>query len=130
MVSRLVEDQLIDVLFLQESMGDGKILAGEMETLLQGWVFVWVDSKGKSGGLLLGWKYRYFNLLSAWAMVSGLCVSLYSIELHEDICFVNIYGPYVERESFWNNFLSMECLNSSKLVLGGDLNFFVGFSEI
>ena len=30
-VRRLVEDQLIDVLFLQEIMGDGKSLAGEME---------------------------------------------------------------------------------------------------
>ena len=65
-----------------------------------------------------------------WVVVSGLCVSLYSIKLHEDICFVNIYGPYTERESFWNNFLSTECLNSSNLVLGGDLNFFVGFSKI
>ena len=59
-VRRLVVDQLIDVLFLQESMGDGKILAGEMESLLKGWVFAWVDAKGKSGGLLLGWKSRYF----------------------------------------------------------------------
>ena len=62
MVSRLVDDQFIDVLFLQESMGDGKILAREMDSLLKGWVFVWVDAKGKSGGLLLGWRSRYFQL--------------------------------------------------------------------
>ena len=63
-------------------------------------------------------------------MVSGLCISLYSIELKEAICVVNIYGPYFEREIYWNNLFSMEFLNCSKLVLGGDLNFFVGFSEI
>ena len=58
---RLVDDQHIDVLFLQESMGDGQILIGEMESLLNGWDFVSVDAKGKSGGLLLGWRARHFS---------------------------------------------------------------------
>ena len=59
-VCRLVADQLIDVLFLQETMADGFIFAGEMETLLNRWSFVSVDSKGKLGSLLLGWSSRYF----------------------------------------------------------------------
>ena len=33
-VCSLVVDQIIDVLFLQETMGDGVIFVGEMETLL------------------------------------------------------------------------------------------------
>ena len=49
-VHRLVEDQFIDVLFLQEIMGDGLSLAGQMESLLSGWVFISLDAKGKSGG--------------------------------------------------------------------------------
>ena len=51
---RLVEDRFIDVFFLEEIMGDGLSLAGEMESLLSGWVFISLDAKGKSGGLLLG----------------------------------------------------------------------------
>ena len=56
MVCRLVDDQHIDVLFLQESMGDGVLFMGDLETMLNGWSFVSVDAKGESGGLLLGWR--------------------------------------------------------------------------
>ena len=57
---RLVEDQLINVLFLQEIMGDGQSLAGELELLLSSWVFISLDAKAKYGVLLLGWRIRHF----------------------------------------------------------------------
>ena len=53
-VCRLVEDQHIDVLFLQESMGNGVLFADELESMLKGWNFLSLDACGKSGGLLLG----------------------------------------------------------------------------
>ena len=43
---------------------------------------------------------------------------------------MNIYGPYLDKERFWNNIFSLDCLKNSKLIIGGDLNFSVGFSEI
>ena len=89
-VHRLVEDQNIDVLFLQEIMGNGLCLATEMELILPGWIFISLDAKGKSGGLLIGWRKRIFNLVNAWAMESGLSASLYSIEMKEVYCFMNI----------------------------------------
>ena len=58
------------------------------------------------------------------------CVTLFSIELKMNLCFFNLYGPYVDRESFWINLLKLECLKSYTLILGGDLKFYVGFSEI
>ena len=63
-------------------------------------------------------------------MGSSLCASLYSIELKMALCCVNLYGPYVDKERFWIRLFKMECLKSSKLILGGDLNYSVGFSEI
>ena len=123
-----MEDQFIDVLFLQEIMGDGLSLAGEMESLLSGWVFISLDAKGKSGGLLLGWRIRHFQFLSAWAVDSGLFASLYYIEMKEVFYFMNIYGPYLDRVSFWNNLLSLECLKTTRLIFGGDLNFSLGCS--
>ena len=96
-VRRLVEDQNIDVLFLQEIMGNGLCLAAEMESMLVGWIFISLDAKGKSGGLLIGWRKRLFNLVNAWAMDFGLSASLYSIEMKEVYCFMNIYGPYLDR---------------------------------
>ena len=129
-VCRLVEDQHIDVLFLQESMGDGVMFAGELESIMIGWTFLSLDARGKSRGLLLGWRSRMFHLVNAWVVGSGLCVSLFSIELNLDLCFANIYGPYVEREGFWTNLLEMDCLKCEKLIFGGDLNFTLGLYEI
>ena len=83
-------------------MGDGLNLAGEMELILSGWVFISLDAKGKSGGLLLGWRIRHFQLLSVWVVDSGLFASLYSIEMKKVFCFMNIYGPYLDRVRFWN----------------------------
>ena len=99
-VRRLIDEQSLDVIFLQETMCDGCILVREMELLLKDWKFVSVDAKGRYGGLLLGWRTRNFHLLNAWAMTSGLCVVLYSFELQLDLCFINIYGPYIDREAF------------------------------
>ena len=123
-------NQFIDVLFLQEIMGDGLSLAGELELLLSGWVFISLDAKGKSGGLLLGWRIIHIQLLSAWAVDSGLFASLYSIEMKEVFYFMNIYGPYLDRVRFWNNLLSLECIKTTRLIFGGDLNFSLGYSEI
>ena len=81
-------------------MCDGSILVGELELLLIYWNFVSVDAKGRSGVLLLGWRTRNFQLLNAWALCSGLCAILYSIELQMDLCFINLYGPYIDREVF------------------------------
>ena len=100
---RLVEEHFIDVLCLQEIMGDGISLDGELELMLSGWVFISLDAKGKFGGLLLGWRIRHFQLLSVWAVDSGLFASLYIIEMKEVFYFMNIYGPYLDRVRFWNN---------------------------
>ena len=39
-IRRMVEEQFIDVLFLQEIMGEGISLAGELEFMLSGLVFI------------------------------------------------------------------------------------------
>ena len=44
-------------------MGDGLSLAGELELLLSGWIFISLDAKGKSGGLLLAWRIRIYKCL-------------------------------------------------------------------
>ena len=64
-VCRLVEYQHIDVLFLQESMGNGFLLVEELESMMSGWTFLPVDARGKSRGLLIGWKTIFFHLLNA-----------------------------------------------------------------
>lgn len=129
-VRRLVEEKALDILFLQESMGRSDIIAAKLETMLKGWSFISVDAFGKSNGLLIGWKINFFHFQTAWVVVSGLSVALFSIELKVALCFVNVYGPCVDREFFWNILFDLDCLTCSKLICGGDLNFTIGFSEI
>ena len=102
----------------------------ELESMLKGWNFLSLDARGKYGGLLLVWRSIFFHLLNAWGVDSGLCASLFSIELNLDICVINIYGPYTDREGFWRNIFDLICLKGKKLILGGDLNFSLGFSDI
>ena len=64
-VCKLVTDQFIDVLFLQETMGDGVLFASNMEFLLSGWTFCSMDAKGKSGGLLVGWRNQFLLFLNS-----------------------------------------------------------------
>ena len=47
-----------------------------------------------------------------------------------ELGFFNVYRPYVEREGFWNHLLDFVSLNYSKIIFGGDLNFYMGLSEI
>ena len=63
-------------------------------------------------------------------MGSGLCASLFSLELKLDVCLANIYGPYIDKDFFWKKLLEMDCMKCEKLILGGDLNFSMGLSEI
>ena len=44
--------------------------------------------------------------------------------------FLNLYGPYVDREVYWSHLVSLDCFKSSSLIMGGDLNFSMGYSEI
>ena len=60
-VCRMIDEHFIDVLFLQETMCGGELLVCEMESMNHGWKFLSVDAKGKSGGLLLGWRMRHFS---------------------------------------------------------------------
>jgi hypothetical protein len=53
---------------------------------------------------------------------------------HKDFDFsftyINIYGPYVERVSFWENLKSVVFFRDPLLVIGGDLNFTLSLKEV
>ena len=59
-ICRLVGQQSVDVLFLQETMGDGVSFASSLEFLLPGWTFCSVDAKGKSGVCWWDGEIEYF----------------------------------------------------------------------
>ena len=48
----------------------------------------------------------------------------------DPINILNVYGPYRDRELFWDNSLRGGLLNLPHLVIGGDLNLTLLSSEI
>lgn len=56
-------------------------------------------------------------------------IEIFSVELSLSLRIVNVYGPCQQRESFWRHLLNLTLITSEHTILGGDLNFSLGFSE-
>ena len=81
-VLRLIDEHIVDILFLQETMCGGELLVSEMESMNHGWKFLYVDSKGKSGGSLLCWKMHHFHLFMLRLLVMDFapCCTLLNLK--------------------------------------------------
>jgi exonuclease III len=95
---RLVEQSSPDVILLQETLGDSVSVVKTLETLLPGWMFAAVDARGRSGGLATGWKKRKCKLENVWGFISGIGLTIYSIDLGHNLTVINIYGPHQDRQ--------------------------------
>ena len=125
-VRRLIDEHFIYVLFLQETMCDGVMLVAEMDQCLKmGSLYKWNVKVNPGEGDSFGLEDSPFSVVECLGY--GLPASLYLIELKMALCCVNLYGPKVDRESFWINLLKMEFLKSCKLILGRYMNSSVGF---
>ena len=56
-------------------------------------------------------------------------MDIFSAELGMDLRVINVYGPCQGREAFWNRFLSLSITSLNNLIIGGDLNFSLGYEE-
>ena len=119
-----------DVIMLQETMGEGEVIRERLESWLPGWSFVTVDARGCSGGLAVGWKNCCVKLINAWGIEAELGIEVFSEELGIPLSVVNVYGPFLNRAPFWNSLFQSTLVNGDSVVLGGDLNFSLGHSEI
>jgi hypothetical protein len=59
-----------------------------------------------------------------------LGTSLLSLEIGKELTYLNLYGPYSNRMEYWEHFFNSSWLHRGMVVLGGDLNFSLGASEI
>eukprot|EP00253_Pinus_taeda_P024074 PITA_24074 len=54
---------------------------------------------------------------------------IFSIDLGLSLRIINTYGPCHQRESFWRQFFNRTLLALDRIILGGDMNFSLGFRE-
>eukprot|EP00253_Pinus_taeda_P012292 PITA_12292 len=84
---------------------------------------------GEIGRLAIGINHRTIRLDSSWGGQGFLGVDIFSADLGVAFRIVNIYGPCQHREPFWNRLLNLSLMTASHTILGGDLNFSLGFRE-
>lgn len=129
-LKRLVDRVKPEVFFLQETLGLCYVIKDLLSRLLLGCDFLVLDAKGRSGGLAIGWKMTSCRLINSWGVSSCLGVDLYSQELNSEFRLFNIYGLYQNREVFWDCLFSLSLFSHEQIIVGGDLNFSLGSSEI
>ena len=66
----------------------------------------------------------------AFETLAGILVKAKFWGLNTTLGILNYYGPYRDRDIFWDKVLREGLLNSPNLILGGDLNLTMSSSEI
>ena len=101
-----------------------------LETLFPGWKFVAMDARGRSGGLALGWKVQSCRCDCSWGLSFGVGLEVWVAKIGKTLMILNIYGPYLNRVSFWDSLFHMDLFEDTEVIMGGDFNLSLGASEV
>ena len=110
-------------------MGPSEVMKGVLLSLFPGWDFVVLDVRGRSSNVATGWRVDSCHLLNSWVSDSYLSTDVLFQELYAEFRLLNVYGPYLNREVFWDKVFSFSLLMHDMVILGGDLNFSLGSVE-
>eukprot|EP00253_Pinus_taeda_P016805 PITA_16805 len=88
-----------------------------------------MDVMGRSGGLSIGYNPNTIKVNASWGGHGFLGLDLFLVELDTNLWIVNIYGPCQQREHFWKHLLGLSIFSSDHIIIGGDLNFSLGYGE-
>lgn len=63
-LKELIAQKPIDIIFLQETLGDGESVAKTLNSFLPNWTFITLDAHGRSGGCALGINRRTTQMIN------------------------------------------------------------------
>lgn len=117
------------ILFLQETMHAGSDAISTFLSIRPAWKCCAIDANGQDGWILAAWnpllaELKPFTVCSGivlFGKLKGLSLSLY---------IVNLYGPYRDRQVFWEQVFPNNVMSTRNLILCGDLNFTLSSSEM
>lgn len=98
---RLFENEPIDIIMLQETLGNAKSINQTLFSINLGWHFHSLDTMGRSGGVTIRYNPLSINVLATWGGVGLIRMDLVSVDLSLSIRIINVYGPCQQREKFW-----------------------------
>lgn len=79
--------------------------------------------------MAIGINPRSIKMDSTWGGAGFIGLDIFSAELGMNLRVVNVYAPCSQRESFWQHLLHLSMMNEDRVIIGGDLNFSLGFRE-
>lgn len=127
---RLVDSTRLDIILLQETLGTWDCIKLALEALCPSWSFEALAARGRSGGLTIGWRCRVCRAVHVWGFDSGMGLYFFSEVMGQSYTILNIYGPYHNRDPFWESLLNKSFLKGKEVILGGDLNLYFGATEV
>ena len=128
-LQRLFEVEPTDIILLQETLGLAEYITCSLQSLVPRWNFVALDALGRSRGLAIGYNPKSIRVDASWGGSGFMGIDFFSAELSKTLRIVNVYGPCQQREHFWHHLLNLSLLAPNHIIIGGDLNFSLGFSE-
>jgi hypothetical protein len=120
----------LEVIFLQETLGVSESVVSILASFLPGWDFAAADAKGRSGGLATGWLLKKCNFESVWGFESGIGLNFFLTDLGHSMTIINIYGPYLDRQRYWNSITKCTWFSERDVIIGGYFNFSFGVAEV
>ena len=81
----------------------GDLIIKDLRLLLSSWDFANVDALGRIGSLIIRWNTNLMLCINRWAINLVLGIVPISCEMGLTFQIVNIYGPYHNRVSLWEN---------------------------
>ena len=118
-----------DLILLQETMTSSHSALLAFSRLCPGWEYCAISSSGLSGGILAAWNPHRFKVKS-FHTVAGILLKGRIRGSSFSLSLLNCYGPYANRESFWETVVQGGLLNLPNMVLAGDLNLTLNGFEV
>ena len=90
----------------------------------------WIPSRGRSGGILFGFKKERFDILSSDVGTYSITAKVFDKKMRKNIYLVSVYGPAQDegKEAFLTELAHICFKNKEPMLIGGDFNI-LRFSE-
>lgn len=119
----------IDIILLQETLGEALLVSNSLHSICPRWIFTALDASGRSGGMAIEYNPHSIKSLATWGGKGFLGMDLYFAESGKELRILNVYAPCQGREALWYHLSKLFLTSVDNLILGGDLNFSIGYSE-
>eukprot|EP00253_Pinus_taeda_P003262 PITA_03262 len=126
---RLLTISQPDIILLQETLCPADTLIQSFKSWLPSWTFHAIDATGRSGRLAIGIHNKTIRIRNIWGGRGFIGLDTYVLSMEMDLRVINVYGPCSSRDPFWNALLDSDLLKEDNIILGGDLNFTLGYCE-